>query len=151
MNYEKVEKNLDENTFIFDFRLKFVSEFASDYINEKSMKLILFQIFVQNLRQNLNQITSMKNRWNWLYFIVLFKLCVKFCVKLHQWKIDEIDCISIFRSEFASDFASDFHNSKSIKLILFYFFVKNLRQILSQNFAMQNRSLIDNQSLLTQN
>ena len=110
------------------------------------MKLNVFKHSAQKLRQ----ITSMKNRWNWLYVVVFFK----FCVKLRQWNINEIVCISSFCSQFASNFESNyidensmklnvFHLFKSMKLNVFHRIVRSLRQMLCQFSSIFNRWKID--------
>ena len=130
---------IDEIDFILFFCQDVASESASDFVNKKSMKLIVFYFFVKNLRQSLRQISSMKNRWNWLYFVFLSRIWIKVCVRFRQWEIDEIDCNSFFRSKSVSEFVSEFVNEKSIELNIFHFFVQSLRQILRQNTLVKNR------------
>ena len=135
IDYKKAKKTLRERKSIFFFRSEFESNSASNFVNEKSMKLNIFHFFVQNLRQILRQISSMRNQWNWIYFIFSLKVCFRIRVKLSQCEVNEIDCMSFFRSKFASKFVLE----KSMKLNIFYFFVKNLRQNLRQISSIRNR------------
>ena len=135
INYKKAKKTFREKKSIFYFRSESESDFASNFVNEKSMKLNIFCFFVQNLRQILRQISSMRNQWNWIYFIFSLKICFKIRVRFLQCEINEIDYMSFFRSKFASEFVFE----KSMKLNIFHFFVKNLRQNLRQISSMRNR------------
>ena len=101
------------------FNINYISWFCSSkWITKKRKKFFanirLFSIFVWSLFQILRQNSSMKNRWNWIDFIVL----LRFCVKFYRWKIDEIDYISSFCS---SKWITKSEKNSSRKYVYFLF------------------------------